>query len=102
MNKFLPETEACSKIGEEYLTIREAAQTLGVSSRSVYWYMEKGKLKREHRGKFLMVKESEVREFKLRTPGRMRSITPRWRASSATNRSHATRIVARVRPGQGK
>lgn len=102
MKESMPETEAGSEVGEAYLTIKEAAQILGVSSRSVYGYVGEGKLKGERVGKFLAVKENEVREFKRRAPGRIRSITPRWRASPATNRSYATTIVARVRPGQGK
>lgn len=94
--------EMGNEVGEAYLTIKEAAQILGVSLRSVYGYVEEGKLKGERVGTFLMVKENEVRKFKRRPPGRMRSVTPRWRASPATNRSYATTIVARVRPGQGK
>jgi excisionase family DNA binding protein len=102
MRKAMSEAETGSEVEEAYLTIKEAAQILGVSLRSVYGYVEEGKLKGERVGTFLMVKENEVREFKRRAPGRICSATPRWRASPATNRSYATTIVARVRPGQGK
>lgn len=102
MNEFMPENEASNEESGEYLTISEAARVLGISSRSVYGYVGMGKLKGERLGKFLMVKEREVREFKRRAPGRTRVITPRWRVPPTTNCSYVTTILARVRPGQGK
>lgn len=102
MNESLSETEAGSGVGEEYLSIKEAAQILGVSSRSVYGYVGDGRLKGTHIGKFLAVRKGDVRGFRRRSPGKIRRKAPRWRLPPATNRARATTIVARVRPGQGK
>ncbi len=98
----LLEDSPVDEIMPAYLTIKDAAQTMGVSSRSVYGYIEEGKLPGEKVEGLLMVREQDVRGFKRRAPGRQRTVAPRWRIPPQTNPQYMTTIRAAVRPGQSE
>ena len=82
-----------------YLTVKQAARVLGVSERSVYGYIEHGKLASERVDDLLMVRAEDAANFKRRAPGRVRTRTPRWRLPPEQNPALLTSIEARARPG---
>ncbi len=82
------------------LSIREAAQRLGVSERSVYGYLEQGKLTRRYVEGISMLRADEVAAFRRRAPGRVRTVAPRWRKPPENNPMYLTTIHARLLPGQ--
>ena len=79
------------------LSIPEAADQLGVSTRSVYGYLEQGKLTRKYAEGVLMLLADEVAVFKRRAPGRMRTVAPRWRLPPENNPMYLTTILVRAR-----
>lgn len=83
-----------------YLSIKETAFILGVSERSVYGYIESGKLPGARVDNLIVAVADAVYRFKRRAPGRVRTISPRWRVPPLNNDQYLTFITARVRPGQ--
>lgn len=90
--------EAGSVRQANYLTVRQAARVLGVSSRSVYGYIESGRLASELIDDLLMVRAEDAAAFKRRAPGRVRTVAPRWRLPTEQNPALLTSIEARARP----
>lgn len=84
----------------QYLSIREAAQRLGVSQRSVYGYIASGKLPGERIGQRMVVRRETVETYQRPAVGRPRTRTPLWRVSVATNVQYLLSISVRLRPGQ--
>lgn len=82
-----------------YLSIPEAARVLGVSVRSVYGYLERGKLSRMYVDGVTMLLAEEVATFERRAPGRVRTVTPLWRLPPEHNPMYLTTICVRLRPG---
>ncbi len=82
------------------LSICEAAQQLGVSERSVYGYLEQGKLQRVYVEGISMLRADEVASFRRRAPGRVRTVAQRWHKPPENNPMYLTTIHARVLPGQ--
>ena len=83
-----------------YLSVKEAARIFGVSPRSVYGYIESGRLPATHFGYSLMLREEDVAAFEQRAPGRVRAKMPLWHQPPAHNRLFATFILLRLRDGQ--
>ncbi|HEY0752584.1 MAG TPA: helix-turn-helix domain-containing protein [Ktedonobacteraceae bacterium] len=90
--------EAVPECRADSLSMREAASMLGVSQRSVYGYIESGKLAGERSNKIIRVSAQEVATFERRAPGRVRSAPPRWRWPPEQNPLYLTTILVRVRP----
>lgn len=86
----------------EYISVGEAAKILGVTGRSVYWYIEMGKLPCTQLDASLMLRVEDVAAFQRRAPGRNRTCPPRWRLPPEQNALSLTIITVRVRPGQRK
>ncbi len=84
------------------LSINEAAQELGVSPRSVYGYLEQGKLTRVYVEGVSMLLADEVAGFRRRAPGRVRTVAPRWRKPPENNPMYLTTIRVRVQAGKEK
>jgi excisionase family DNA binding protein len=80
------------------LSIAEAARRLGVSERTVYGYLEQGKLTRVWVEGLSMLLAAEVASFRRRAPGRVRTVAPRWRLPPENNPMYLTTIHVRVRP----
>jgi excisionase family DNA binding protein len=59
-----------------YLSIKEVAELLGVSTRNVYHYIKKGQLASIRIGQTVMVREEALEHFTPPAPGRKR--TPPW------------------------
>ncbi|HEY0753544.1 MAG TPA: helix-turn-helix domain-containing protein [Ktedonobacteraceae bacterium] len=83
-----------------YLSVREAARVLGVSERSVYGYIETGKLPGARLGNVIVVTADAVYTYQRRAPGRVRTTTPPWRRPPLQNLEYLTTITVRVYPGQ--
>ena len=84
-----------------YLSVREAASIMGVSERSVYGYIEAGKLPGARIGNIIVVIAEYVYTYERRAPGRMRTTTPPWHMPPQKNLQYLTTITARMYPGQG-
>lgn len=83
-----------------YLSVREAASIMGVSERSVYGYIEAGKLPGARIGNIIVVVAEYVYTYERRAPGRMRTTTPPWHMPPLKNLQYLTTITARMYPGQ--
>jgi excisionase family DNA binding protein len=86
---------------EEFLSVREAAKIMGVSTRSVYGYIETGKLLGIRIGASIAVHAEAVRNYQRPVVGRPRTRTPIWRVPVVMNLQYLTTINVRARDGQG-
>ena len=86
----------------EYLTVKEAANLLGVSPRTVYGYIEADKLPGSSIGNTTVVLAADVASFQRSAPGRKREQAPRWHRPPVQNGRYITTIRVRTRPGQQK
>src|SRR5258708_35338099 len=59
-----------------YLSVKEAARLIGVSERSVYGYIESGRLPGARIGNILVVEAELGNKHKRKAPGRLRVNTP--------------------------
>jgi excisionase family DNA binding protein len=84
-----------------YLSVREAARIIGVSTRSVYGYIAAGKLRVARFGHLLVLEAESVRNYKRQAPGRLRVNAPRWHVPPVNNCQSLTTITVHIRQGQG-
>jgi excisionase family DNA binding protein len=87
---------------EEYLSVRDVASRMGVSPRSVYAYIEAGKLPGVRIGASLAVHVDALRGYQRPVVGRKRTRTPVWRAPVVRNRQYLTTITVYLRQGREK
>ena len=59
-----------------YVSIKEAASILGLSSRTVYEYVDEGRLPAKRAADVIMILLDDVRSFKRGTSGRPRKSVP--------------------------
>lgn len=85
-----------------YLSVKEAARIMGVSERSVYGYIEAGKLPGARIGNIIVVIADYVYTYERKAPGRTRTSIPRWHIPPQKNLQYLTTITVRVRPGCGE
>jgi excisionase family DNA binding protein len=83
-----------------YVSIKEAAEMLGLSPSRVYEYVEDGRLSSVRAAHVILIPEEEVKHFKPRIAGRPRKSTLRWRISPENNRLFSTSIVVQMRAGR--
>ena len=83
-----------------YLSVKEAANLLGVSPRCVYNYIETGRLPGVRVGSVTVVEEEAARNFQRRPVGRLRTRTPLWHVPPINNLQYLTTISVRIRQGQ--
>ena len=83
-----------------YLSVKEAARLLGVSERSVYGYIESGKIPAARIGHVLVVETEMVSKYQRKAPGRLRTNTPIWHVPPQNNLQYLTSITVRIRQGQ--
>ena len=86
---------------EDFLSVRDAARIMGVSTRSVYGYIEQGKLLGIRIGASIAVHAEAVRNYQRPVVGRPRTRTPIWRVPVVMNLQYLTTISVRTREGQG-
>src|SRR6266516_1858504 len=83
-----------------YISIKEAADMLGVSDKRVYQYVMSGRLPAQRVGHILILPIEEVKRFKPSPSGRMRTKAPSWRAYRSRGKLLTTDIHVQVRAGQ--
>jgi len=83
-----------------YVSIKQAAQMLGISDKAVYRYIELGRLEAVRSVNSFLVPEEAVNRFKLNPPGRVRTNSPAWRKYNPRSKLLTTELRISVRPGQ--
>ena len=83
-----------------YVSIKQAAEMLGITDKRVYRYIDLGRLPAYKSGGVFLLAEEDVRQFKLNPPGRTRRVPPPWRMYSPRSIVLATEIQVPVRVGQ--
>jgi excisionase family DNA binding protein len=84
--------------GSVLLSVQEAARVLGVSQRSVYGYLTRGKLSRTRIEGLMMLPEAEVLAFERGAPGRPREEAPFWHLPPQKNPLSITTITVQALP----
>jgi excisionase family DNA binding protein len=85
--------------GSVWLSVQEAARVLGVSVRSVYGYLTRGKLSKVRIEGLMMLPEAEVLAFERGAPGRPREEAPFWHLPPQRNPLSITTITVQARSG---
>jgi excisionase family DNA binding protein len=88
------------RLQEDYLSVKEAARIIGVSERSIYGYIQDGKLTGTRFEDSIVVRTEEVHAYQRTAPGRLRSVNPRWHQAPLGNRQYLTTITAHIHSGQ--
>ena len=83
-----------------YVSVKEAADMLGLSPRTVYEYIEEGRLPSARFADVIAISREEIRKFKREPSGRPRKNTPLWRISTGDNTQAMSLISVQVRAGQ--
>jgi excisionase family DNA binding protein len=83
-----------------YASVKEAAEMLGLSPRTVYDYIEEGRLPSARLADVIAIPIEEIRKFKPEPSGRPRKNTPLWHISSGDNTQFMSLISVQVRAGQ--
>ena len=83
-----------------YVSIKEAADMLGVSDKRVYQYVRAGRLSAQRIGHILILPIEEVKQFKPSPTGRVRTRAPSWRVYRSRGTLLVTDIHVQVRLGQ--
>ena len=94
------EPESARECLPGFLTVKEAARIIGVSTRTIYGYVHTGKLAGARIGHTILVNAEHARAYKSRVPGRLRARSPRWHQPPPQNLQYLTTIRLRVRSGQ--
>ncbi len=83
-----------------YVSIKQAAEMLGITDKRVYRYIDLGRLPAYKSGGVFLLAEEDVRQFRLNPPGRTRIEPPRWRVYNPRSNVLVTEIQVPVRVGQ--
>src|SRR5438270_1994539 len=83
-----------------YVSIKQAAEMLGITDKRVYRYIDLGRLPAYKSGGVFLLAEEDVRQFKLNPPGRTRTEPPRWRVYNPRSNVLVTEIQVPVHAGQ--
>jgi excisionase family DNA binding protein len=83
-----------------YASVKEAAEMLGLSPRTVYDYIEEGRLPSARIADVLAIPIEEIQKFKREPSGRPRKNTPLWHISSGENTQFMTLISVQLCAGQ--
>lgn len=83
-----------------YVSIKEAADLLGVSDKRVYQYVRAGRLPAQRVGHILILPVEEVKHFKPSPSGRVRTRAPPWHAFRSRGTLIITDMHVPVRAGQ--
>ena len=80
-----------------YLSIKEAANKLGISDKRIYAYINSGRLKAVKASHIIMISSEELDNFKPNITGRPRKSSPPWRIPPDDNKLRITFISVQVR-----
>src|SRR5215813_13268971 len=83
-----------------YISIKQAAQLLGITDKRVYRYIDIERLPAYKSSGVFFLAEEDVKNFKLNPPGRTRTRPPVWKIHNARSRVLATDIYVQVRLDQ--
>src|SRR6266480_4645749 len=83
-----------------YASVKEAAEMLGLSPRTVYDYIEEGRLPSARLADVIAIPIEEIRKFKPEPSGRPRKNTPLWHISSGDNTQFMSLISVQLHAGQ--
>jgi excisionase family DNA binding protein len=83
-----------------YVSIKEAADMLGVSDKRVYQYVRTGRLSAQRVGHILILPTEEINKFKPSPSGRVRTKAPSWRSYRSRGTLLVTNIHVQVRSDQ--
>jgi len=80
--------------------VKEAAEMLGLSPRTIYDYIEEGRLTGARLADVIAIPIEEIKKFKREPSGRPRKNTPLWHISSGENTQFMSLISVHLRAGQ--
>jgi|SRR5450755_32098 Helix-turn-helix domain len=80
-----------------YVSIKEAAEMLGLSPSRVYEYVEDGRFSSVRAAHVILIPIGEIKNFKPNIAGRPRKSVLRWRISPENNMLLSTSIVVQIR-----
>ncbi len=80
--------------------MKEAAKMLGLSARTIYDYVEEGRLPGARMADVIAISVEDLLKFKRDPSGRPRTHTPLWRISSGENDQFMTLVLVQERTGQ--
>ncbi|GCF11723.1 helix-turn-helix domain-containing protein [Dictyobacter arantiisoli] len=80
-----------------YVSVKEAATKLGVSDKTIYFYIENKRLNAVRASNVLLIPIEEIEQFKQKSVGRPRTRTPGWRRFSGDNALFVTSINVQLR-----
>ena len=83
-----------------YVSIKQAAEMLGITDKRVYRYIDIGRLPAYKSGGAFLLAVEDVKQFKLNPPGRTRTGPPLWHTPNTRSTILATDIYVQVRLGQ--
>ncbi len=83
-----------------YVSVKEAAEMLGLAARTVYDYIEEGRLPSRRFADVIAISVEEITKFKREPAGRPRKTTPLWHISVGENTQFISLISVQVRAGQ--
>lgn len=83
-----------------YVSVKEAARMLGLSARTIYDYVEEGRLPGARVADVIAIPVEAIKKFKREPSGRPRLHTPMWRISSGENEQFMTFVLVQERAGQ--
>src|SRR6266436_8372454 len=81
-----------------YLSIKEAAEKLGLSPSRIYEYVEDGRLSSVRAAHVILIPADDIQKFIPTIAGRPRKSIPHWRISPENNRLIATVIRVQMKP----
>src|SRR5215831_16248877 len=83
-----------------YASVKEAAEMLGLSPRTIYDYIEEGRLTGARLADVIAIPIEEIKKFKREPSGRPRKNSQLWHISSGENTQFMSLISVQVRAGQ--
>src|SRR6266571_9255669 len=83
-----------------YITIKEAADLIGISTTRIYDLIDDGRLKAVKFGGGTAIEKKSAEAFTRKAPGRTRTKGPPWHKYSTPTKLQATEISVKIREGQ--
>src|SRR5450631_4359774 len=83
-----------------YVSIKEAAKILNLSTRRVYDFVISGRIRGVRAVNAIMIPLEDIQKFQRGASGRERKVTPLWRISSGENTQLMTLILVQMRAGK--
>lgn len=84
---------------QEYVSIKEAAELLGLAYPTVHQYVTEGRIRAVRAADVILIPVEEVRDFKRNIAGRPRTSIPLWRISPTDNALRHTSIHVQIQEG---